>query len=368
MKDTFDSRYYSKRHLNSLIMEGSLAVFTLKIIQAFEGDCLLIRYGEHTNITNLLIDGGTGRTYVKNLRDELNHMVETNKFIDLLIVTHIDDDHIGGIVECFRDSSIDKSIFKKVWFNSERLIASSNSGLDIIPVDIDLGSIDATEMSYTSANNLEAMLEGYQCWDQNLIQFNPMNTEYKLNGASLTVLSPRWDAIVRLGSTWKRDQPDERQMAARNDYSVSIEELALRPFIEDESITNKSSISFVLEYSGKKLLLLGDSHPSDIIQSLRDLGYSEDRKISLNYVKLSHHGSKRNINIALLDLIDCNQFIISTNGSRHGLPNKECLSRIVKSRSGVRFYFNYDIGCNIFSSEEMKEYNFDCIHVNELEV
>ena len=42
--------------------------------------------------------------------------------------------------------------------------------------------------------------------------------------------------------------------------------------------------------------------------------------LKIDYVKVSHHGSKANTNDELLSLLDCNNFIISANGRHHGLP------------------------------------------------
>ncbi|MDR0824203.1 MAG: hypothetical protein LBN74_03865 [Prevotella sp.] len=45
-----------------------------------------------------------------------------NEFIDLLILTHVDDDHIGGVLKWFEQDVDAKDLVKKVWFNSGRLI------------------------------------------------------------------------------------------------------------------------------------------------------------------------------------------------------------------------------------------------------
>ena len=42
-----------------------------------------------------------------------------------------------------------------------------------------------------------------------------------------------------------------------------------------------------------------------------------------------------------LSLIDSPRFIVSTNGLRHGLPNKRTIARILKETSG-KVYFNYE--------------------------
>src|SRR5690349_11402460 len=84
----------------------------LNILKAFNGDAIHIQFNEGTLVRNILIDGGMPNTYItlkgkkgKEVKGELNLLVEeiSNKGqkIDLLILTHIDDDHIGGILRWF---------------------------------------------------------------------------------------------------------------------------------------------------------------------------------------------------------------------------------------------------------------------------
>lgn len=342
---------------------------TLKILEAFDGDCLLIKFGNQDNFTNILIDGGINRTYVKSLRNEFENISRLNQHINLLIVTHIHDDHIGGIVEFFRDPSISKEIVKKVWFNSKIILGKYAPYLENKTEGIEINKLDSTKMGIRSGNTLEGELRKLSCWEESLILFKEEYINYTINGAKITVLSPSYEGIKGLRKVMGIETDESGEMAARKlDYDFEIEELLCRPFIEDDSDTNRSSIALIFEYGDKKLLFLGDSHPTDIVKSLRNLGYSEENKINVDFVKVSHHGSKKNTSIELLNLVECNNFIISTDGSKHGLPNKECLARIIKSRSNVNLYFNYDIHKRIFSKSEMEQYKFTCITVRELEV
>lgn len=68
-------------------------------------DCLFIRHQQDRSIFNLLIDGGPTEIvgqlhrYAKPFRSLLEELRERNESIDLAIITHVDDDHIGGILE-----------------------------------------------------------------------------------------------------------------------------------------------------------------------------------------------------------------------------------------------------------------------------
>lgn len=339
----------------------------VKVLEAFNGDSILINYDNR----NILIDGGIGRTYYITLRDEIIKIKERGEHLDLLVVTHIDDDHIGGIIKLFEDDEVEKSIIKKVWFNSEILMSKFLNDLQIEPQGLSLENNDSNKMSVQQGITLEKMLMDLNCWEQTLISFGESFVNYQLMHSKLTVLTPRYDSIIRLKKRWERDKPESNKMSScKEDYNFSIEELATRDFKEDDSITNKSSISFIFEYKNKQILFLGDSHPSDVVISLKELGYSKEKKLKVDYVKLSHHGSKGNTSNNLLEILDCQRYIISTDGSKHCLPNKESLARIATSKKEekVYFYFNYPIHDAIFNENEMEKYDIECVDINELEV
>ena len=67
----------------------------IKVFPAGAGDCLLIDFIKEDY--RILIDGGYAETYRKYLRKCLTELAAQGKRIDLLVVTHIDSDHIGGI-------------------------------------------------------------------------------------------------------------------------------------------------------------------------------------------------------------------------------------------------------------------------------
>lgn len=116
--------------------------------------------------------------------------------------------------------------------------------------------------------------------------------------------------------------------------------------------------------------VLADSHPRIIAQSLRQLGYSAEENIQIDYVKLAHHGSKFNTSNELLGLLDCHSFIISANGNnRYNFPHKEALARVLLHPSRdlakhTRLIFNYDNQFirRIFTEREMTTYNFSCFY------
>lgn len=51
----------------------------------------------------------------------------------------------------------------------------------------------------------------------------------------------------------------------------------------------------------------------------------------IDLVKLSHHGSNANVSTAMLELIDCHRFLISTNGDNFAHPDDAAIAKTIMS-------------------------------------
>src|SRR5690606_32615884 len=128
-------------------------------------------------------------------------------------------------------------------------------------------------------------------------------------------------------------------------------------FKEDTSVANGSSIAFIMEYEDKRFLFLADAHPSVVIEGLSNLGYNKCNPLNTELMKVSHHGSMYNTNIELLEIVKTNNYLISSNATKHGLPNKRTLARIINNNPCAMIYFNYDLKDTIFSDQDWKDYS-----------
>lgn len=339
----------------------------IKMLEAFNGDSFLISLEDSNSVKNIIVDGGISKTYIRDLHSEIESIISKSEDIDLMFVTHVDDDHIGGIISFFEDDEIDKSIVKRVIYNSALTISKSlHTKYDYLR-EIDINKASDQKVSYEQGKTLESELLKY-----NLLETKVIKTLNKitLGIATITILSPRDIEVKKLNKRWERESSDKRQASSpENEYKKTIKELLENDkYSKDRSIINRSSISFLLEYGPFKILMLADSRSDIISKSLNRLGYNEDNKLKVDYVKLPHHGSKKNLYYDLLNIIDCRKYIISTDGSIFDHPDKITLARILNIFSDVEFYFNSEIYEEIFLEEDKKEYQFTCIRKDVMEL
>jgi len=337
--------------------------FNLTILQAGHGDCILIQGNFNKKFRNILIDGGPTESYKTRRRKDgaLKKVLQTIKGngqkIDLLVLSHVDDDHIAGLLSGFKNGGLLDQLTEKIWFNSGKLIFESFGKVydETNLLDFGFNRTGTDTDNFTSIGQgvkFEDYISKPGIWHDEVIQAGQVK---EIFGITFTILSPNEKSLEKLLIKWEREQPDSLTSADSNDYAKSFDELLLNDqFKEDGSIHNGSSIAFIFEYAEKRLLLLGDAHNDIIVENLKIMGFSDENPLLLDYVKLSHHGSQYNTSPELLKLISCQNFIISTDGLRHGLPNKLTLARIVEQFPKVNLLFNYpDLIERIFSKEEL---------------
>ncbi|WP_299432139.1 MBL fold metallo-hydrolase [uncultured Aquimarina sp.] len=346
----------------------------VKFLQAYNGDSILVSFNSEKGVKNILIDGGTGTTYSKNgrpgdLKKEIRRIAAEGQSIDLLIITHIDDDHIGGILRMYSNKQFDNSLIKKVWFNSGRLISNmfEDEG-EPLDRDIPLNRYSKLDTSVRQGATLEEYLKKGNSWVEEIIK---QGKEYTLEGCKITVLSPNEKGLKKLNNRWQTERPLSLEASPKQtDYHISIEDLIKSEdnFIEDNSIPNGSSIAILLTYNDCKILLLGDAHPNVITTYLKEQGFTSANPLRLDLLKLSHHASKKNTNDELLNLVDCDTFVTLTNGLKHGLPDKVTFARIIKNKPGCKLLFNYNLPRIVFTKKELNEMRFEATFLNRQEL
>ena len=374
----------------------------VRMYPAINGDCFLITDGN----SNILIDGGYVNTYNDCLKPTLIELASQGKELSLLVVSHIDADHISGILKFVEDNEYEDIIpVRNIWHNSFRHLQQNEQIDSTIKEKKIFGDIKKEELSdsvtYVSAkqgSSLASLLLKYKYqWN---IQFDgkPVSIDYDNNITigefNVHVLSPNQEKLENLQKYWRKelykngylDSPhsesfwddafefllarDKQELRCEHknisyDSGIDFHKLKEKPFIPDSSPTNGSSISFILQIGDKRMLFLADSHSDVIANELKQHFQTKDFPIFFDLIKLSHHGSFANNSPELLDFIDSDKWIISTNGKTHNHPDIETLAWILTKDNKInrKLFFNYSLEiCQKLSNiERQKKHNYEII-------
>ncbi|CAH7022118.1 Metallo-beta-lactamase family protein [Vibrio coralliirubri] len=319
---------------------------SVKVLEANHGDCILVSQDSDSGSVNILIDGGTSTTFKYGARHRykgalcqvLDVLKSKGQKIDLAVLTHIDDDHIDGLIKAFEAPGYLSELVESIWFNSSRLI-TQHFQVPEIPENNILLTDDSPQTSVRQGKELETLISDIGCNRAPLIMAGQVHT---VGPFKMTILSPGRAQLERLLHKWPYEVEPGLTTAHGNDYHLSLEDIWTQDeFESDPSVYNGSSIAFCLEVENTKMLFLGDAHDQVVVENLRKLGFTETNKLNVEIVKISHHGSQFNTSSNFLSLIQASRYVISTNGSRHGLPNKRTIARIIKETDG-QICFNYD--------------------------
>lgn len=353
----------------------------IKILQAGNGDCFIVSFhdSEHNCSRNILIDSGIADTYYSqnsnidgDLKIELDYIREKGESIDLLILTHIDNDHICGLLKWFEVDNKAYELIKNVWFNSGRLIASYFNEPENKNLSVGLKIFTNTQTGVHEAIEFENYLIDKNIWDQKLLI---EGQEIEEASVKIQILSPNEAQIKKLLKEYKEKSIDSvYTFGKRKDWDndlksfIAEEESPDFRFNQDNSAKNGSSISFILTVKNKRFLFLADSHPRGIVKQLNRFGFSEDNPLQVEIMKISHHGSKANTCKKLLQIVKTDNYIISTDSSGQYHPNKRTLARIINVNPNAVFHFNYEHVRNaMFSDKDRKDYSIKAKVTKELE-
>lgn len=315
-------------------------MLSIEMLPAGHGDALCVEYGDPADPHRLMIDGGPrSRTTRDLVRDRIT---SGDRELELLVVTHIDADHITGILEALQDPAVNIAA-RDVWFN----------GWDHLPSDA-LGVMQGEALGSALRRRGLPWNTDFGNRAVQVTEEGPLPVVRLPGGMDLTLLSPTADRLAALRSEWKREVEAAglvpgvaaEQPSARPDVLGEIpivpEDLAGEPFEEDPSEANGASIAMLAEFEGKALLLTGDAHSSVLTTGLRRLARERGTaRVAVDVFKVPHHGSKYNLGSDLLDVLDCRRFLFSTNGAIFGHPDPVAVSRILVDRGDVSLEYNY---------------------------
>lgn len=333
----------------------SEAGLSIEVLPALHGDALLLEYGDGARQRRVLVDGGPIGAWPA-LQARVQALPAGERHFELIVLTHVDTDHVDGLVRLFAQPAPWTFSVGDVWFNGWRHLEAAH------------GLLGGKQGEYFSA-----LLSRRLAADQWNGAFGgravmvpdqgPLPEKTLEGGLKLTLLSPTPRTLGAMREAWRKDigdgfEPGDldaawQALSGQKRYlpgqgllgsTLELDRLLERQSRPDDAAANGSSIALLAEHQGKSVLLLGDAHADVVSASLRRLLAARGlKRLKVGAVKVAHHGSKGNTSDELLALIDSGRYLFSTNGAQFRHPDAEAVQRVIgRSRNRqVTLYFNY---------------------------
>jgi len=354
-------------------------IFSFDVRRARKGDCLLLHFGTRDDAGLVMIDGGPSSVYRPQLKPRLKEIRAARQLgendlliVDLMMVSHVDDDHIKGLLDLTREELEAKRDHRprllnvqSFWHNSfdsiigqtpDELAASvkgefeaatgGGSLSDETRAQIEVLSKEEPEVVESGLKVLASIAQGFQ------LRVNAEGLEYPLTpefdgglviagegdepvqfvpNLTLTVVGPMKPELAALHKKHQEWLEDLRKKGKSPPE-------ALAAYL-DTSVPNLSSIVVLAETGGKRILLTGDARGDKIIEGLQLVGLmgsEDDSKIKVDVLKVPHHGSARNLETDFFERILADHYVFSGNGE-HGNPEREALEMLYDARGDTPF-------------------------------
>jgi hypothetical protein len=352
--------------------------------KALHGDCLFVEWGGADGKHRMLIDGGPIGAY-EALAARIAALPADERSFELMVLSHVDTDHIEGAVRLFAEPPAQWPFqVKDVWFNGWRHMEDEDT----------LGGRQGEFFSALLQHRLPlGAWNGAFKGAVVVPPSGPLPVVRLAGGMKLTLLSPTRPKLDRMREAWRKDlkltgiKPGDidaawQELSAQKKYlpdegllsssDSSIATILTRQFKADQAAANGSSIAFLAEHAAGSCLFLADAHPDAVTASLKRL--LEERgvkRLEVDAVKVAHHGSKNNTDEELVSLIDSPRYLFSTSGAQFKHPDEEVIARILNGAGGrpVTLYFNYlsDHNRKWEAQALQEEHNYSAIY-NDNEV
>ena len=352
-----------------------MADLTLRAIKAKHGDCLLLFAEEAT----VLIDGGPSGVYKRFLRDQLEALPENGDeppLIDLMMVSHIDADHIDGILDLTdeliearneeRDPIVD---IRRAWHNSfaDTIAKITGAGVSSSRGDaaslasaldeVDLGEFDPHDSKLVLSSvgqgrqlrlDLKALnIDVNQRFKDRMAVLGNATGPWKCGALSLEVIGPSQEQIDDLQKKWAKDL--KKILKKEADARTAAHSM-------DTSVSNLASIVVVAEAGGKTALLTGDARGKMIMEWLeKTKRLPPGGSVHFNILKMPHHGSDRNVTPEFFKRVTADHYVFCGDG-KHGNPEPETLKMMFEARPDLNYKIHMTYGPEeIKSHKEFKK-------------
>ena len=378
----------------------------LTAFRSGKGDCLLLEGGTSGLI---FVDGGVPESYRDHVAPAMASLRKKKRVLDLVYISHIDEDHIGGVLEMLNNEmtwrvfEVQSTLpgkkpkkptvprppeIRKIWHNAfqdqlaedpgniEETLAAMASILsgsaigevqEIAKIQGDLASSvkQAIQVSRRiGAKQLRIPLNPDA--DGKLMMRRANQAPITIGSMKLTVLGPTGENLKELRKEWKdwldKHQPQLesiRTKAAQDDLLLGTADvsgilsgLALQAatFGDPKSVTppNLASLTLFVKEGNQTILLTGDARGDQIIDGLEKTGLMPaSGKLHVDVLKVQHHGAENNIDPVFCDTVTADHYVFCGDGDS-GNPDPRVCELIVKHRlaENVSTPFKFWFNCS----------------------
>lgn len=280
----------------------------LAVGEKSSGDAICVRWGnlhgDRSEQKVIVIDAGyvdTGKQIIEHL-EKYYH----TKQIDLLISTHPDGDHVGGLASVIENAEVNEFWIHQPWLHNENLAREFADG-----------RITDASIARRMQENLQKAYDAVQIAQKKGIEIKEPFQGMTWDNATLVVVGPTQAYYETLIPDFAR-MPQKAESTEGFEFLKSgmealfekaaekakklvdyVAEWFTDEGIDDKDTTsaqNNSSVIFKLEIDGKTLLFTGDAG----ITALDMASEYIDSK-SLRFIQIPHHGSRRNVGPEILN-------------------------------------------------------------------
>lgn len=342
------------------------------IVRAFDvgvGDCVFLLLREGDRQFSVMVDCGRMTPEVREWIEK-----ELNRHIDLVVVTHIDGDHVVGVKSVLQE--IDGLTVGRILYNCGQQCKVDGprvdqQQLDALRKDASAPTIYgcSSEVSERQALTLAEVIcenESFRkAWENQRESITVDTPVMKLADGfgEIRFLSPEDSALGKLDMEMRRafnnhfyrkyEGPYQNEstlfellirgvkspyesggsvatVAAIEATKTELQRLADADISRDGSLSNNASIAFVWSGGDKRILFCGDAWPDVMVHHyLRNAPPIESGFERFEVIKVPHHGSAYNCGDRFWDTFDSQHIFICGRTKDERRPSKECLAKIV---------------------------------------
>lgn len=362
------------------------------------GDCITLLLKNGDKEMHIMVDCGL---YTREVNDYIVNVFHCH--IDYLLVTHIDNDHINGLIEMLK--STPNLTVNHIFYNcyqrtsddmqewDEKMVANVKRVFGHLPAVVDmLEQKIKAETSMTLAELILGNENWKKAWRREYVIEDSEAIDLENDMGRFIFLSPTKKALDDLDKEyrtlfWKTlykqkkedykkeetiyeslmrimEQEDNEGLYEEPVSSKVLDENALKFYADEKmkglSPANEASIAFIWEHEGHRILFMGDANPDQVVKKIGDVYKDTPKPVLFDAIKISHHGSAHSTSRELVSIADSERYFVT--GGANTRPSYQALFRIIiaplpedLSHREIRYNRENDILKSLASNESLKD-------------